>query len=117
LVAYNKTVVKARRMILNAIKDHLIPHESEKKTVKEMFDALVSLYRSQNIKKMILQNKLRSIVMTRSDTVAGYLMKISQIRDQLEAFGEKVEYAELASMALIGFPASWEPFVKGICAR
>jgi hypothetical protein len=25
--------------------------------------------------------------------------------------------AELVNMALNGFPMSWEPFVKGICAR
>jgi hypothetical protein len=37
-------------MILDAKKDHLIPHVSEKKTTKEMFDALVSLYQSQDSK-------------------------------------------------------------------
>jgi hypothetical protein len=31
-------------MIMDAIKDHLIPHISKKKTAKEMFDALVGLY-------------------------------------------------------------------------
>jgi hypothetical protein len=94
LVAHNKRVVKAKRMTLDAIKDHLIPHVSEKKTAKEMVDALVSLYQSQNInKKMILQNKFRSIVMTRSDTITNYLMKITQICDQLAAVGEKVEDA------------------------
>jgi hypothetical protein len=67
--------------------------------------------------KMILWNKLKSIVMTRSDTVTSYLMKITQIRDQLATVGEKVEDAELVNMALNGFPASWEPFVKGICTR
>jgi hypothetical protein len=65
-------------MILDALKDHLIPHVSEKKTTKEMFDTLVSLYQSQNInRKMILLNKLRSIVMTRLDIVTSYLMKIT----------------------------------------
>jgi hypothetical protein len=44
LVAHNKRVVKVKWMILDAIMDHLIPHVSEKKTTKEMFDALVSLY-------------------------------------------------------------------------
>jgi hypothetical protein len=66
---------------------------------------------------MILQNKLRSIEMTRSNTVTSYLMKITQIRDQLAVVGEKVVDAELVNMALNGFPTSWEPFVKGICAR
>jgi hypothetical protein len=44
LVAHNKREVKAKQMIMDAKKDHLIPHISEKKTAKEMFDALVSLY-------------------------------------------------------------------------
>jgi hypothetical protein len=66
---------------------------------------------------MILRNKLRSIEMTRSDSVTSYLMKVMQICDQLATVGEKVADAELVNMALNGFPTSWEPFVKGICAR
>jgi hypothetical protein len=65
-------------MTMDAIKYHLIPHISEKNTAKEMFDALVSLYRSENINmKMILRNKLRSMEMSRSDTVTSYLMNIT----------------------------------------
>jgi hypothetical protein len=105
-------------MILDAIKNHLILHVSEKKTGKEMFETPVSLYQSQNInRKMILQNKLKSIVMTKSNIVTSYLMKITQSRDQLSVVGEKVEDAKLVNMALNRFPASWEPFVRGICAR
>jgi hypothetical protein len=78
LAAHKKKEVKAKRMIMDAIKDHLIPHISEKKMAKEMFDALVSLYQSENInRKMILRNKLRSIEMTRSDSVTSYLMKVT----------------------------------------
>jgi hypothetical protein len=106
------------RVILDAVKDHLIPHLSEKKTAKEMFDALVSLYQSENInRKMVLRNKLRSTQMSRSDSVTSYLMKITQIRDQLAAVGEKVDDAELVNTTLNGFSKPWEPFVKGICAR
>ena len=77
LEAHKKKEVKAKRVILDVVKDHLIPHISEKKGAKEMFDALVILYQSENInKKMILWNKLKAIKMTRFDTVTGYLMKI-----------------------------------------
>jgi hypothetical protein len=77
LVAHNKREVKAKQMILDAIKDHQIPHIF-KKTMKEMFDALVSLYQSENINmKMILRNTLKSIVMTRSNLVTCYLMKVT----------------------------------------
>jgi hypothetical protein len=43
-------------------------------------------------------------------------VKITQSHDQLLAVGETVEDVELVNMALNGFPTSWEPFVKGICA-
>jgi hypothetical protein len=95
---------EAKWMIMDAIKDHLIPHISKKKTTKEMFDALVSLYQSENInKKMILQNKLKSIEMTKSNTITNYLMKVVQICDQLLTVGEKVVDAELVNMELNGF--------------
>jgi hypothetical protein len=81
--------VKAKKMILDSIKDHLIPHVSQKKTVKEMFDALVSLYESENIKrKIILQNKLKSIEMTRSESVTNYLMNLTYVHDRLVVFGK-----------------------------
>jgi hypothetical protein len=55
--------------------------------------------------------------MSSSDTVASYLMRITQIRDQLAAIGEAVDDTELVNVALNGLPRSWEPFVQGICAR
>jgi hypothetical protein len=59
-------------MIMDAIKDHLIPHISKKKTAKEMFYAPVGLYQSENInRKMILHNKLKSIEMTGSNTITN----------------------------------------------
>jgi hypothetical protein len=118
LVTHNKSEMKAKRMILDAIKHHLIPHISKKKTAKEMIDALVSLYQSENInRKMILRNKLKSIVMTKSDSVTSYLMKVTQVRDQLVVVGKKVADAKLVIMAINGFSTSWEPFVKGICTQ
>jgi hypothetical protein len=55
--------------------------------------------------------------MTRSDSVTGYLMKVMQSHDQLAVVGKKVVDAKMVNMALNGFLASREPFVKGICAR
>jgi hypothetical protein len=44
-------------------------------------------------------------------------MRITQVHDQLAAIGEKLDDVELMNVALNGFPKSWEPFVKGVCAR
>ena len=37
---HKKSLVNAKRIIANSIKDHLIPHVSSLKTPKQMFDAL-----------------------------------------------------------------------------
>jgi hypothetical protein len=47
----------------------------------------------------------------------NYLMKFTQIHDQLVVVGEKVEDAELVNMALNGFSVLCEPFFKGIYTR
>jgi hypothetical protein len=118
LEAHKKKEIKAERVILDSVKDHLIPHLSEKKMTKEMFDALVGLFQSTNMnRKMVLRNKLRSVQMSRSDNVTSYFMRITQVHDQLAAIGEKMEDVELMNVALNGLPKSWEPFVKGVCAR
>jgi hypothetical protein len=105
-------------VILEAIKDHLIPHVAEKTGSKEMYDALVSLFQSDNMsRKMILKTKLRECRMSSSGNVTSYLMRITQIRDQLGTVGETVLDAKLVNVALNGFSKSREPFIMGICAR
>jgi hypothetical protein len=70
--------VKANRVLLDSMKDHLIPHISEKKTTKEMYEALVGLYQSENSnRKLILRHQLRSVEMFSANTVASYVMKIT----------------------------------------
>jgi hypothetical protein len=39
---------RAQRILLDGVKDHLIPHPAENKTTKEMWDALTKLYQSDN---------------------------------------------------------------------
>jgi hypothetical protein len=78
LAAHKKKEVKAKRVLLDSVKDHLIPHIFEKKTAKDMYDALVGLYQSKNTNwKLILRHNLRSVEMSKSDTVASYLMRIT----------------------------------------
>ena len=42
-------MIRAKRIIVDPIKDHLIPPESSKDTPKEMFDALSGIYEVRNI--------------------------------------------------------------------
>ena len=48
------------RIIVDSIKDHLIPQVSSKKTPKQMYDALSRMYEGRNInKKMNLRAQLK----------------------------------------------------------
>jgi hypothetical protein len=105
LAAHKKKEVKSKWMMMDAIKDHLIPHITKKINAKDMLNALVGLYHIENInKKMILQNKFRSTQRTRLDLLANYLIKVTHIHVQLVVVGENIVNVELVSMALNGFP-------------
>ena len=61
LVEHNKKEAKARMLILDAVRDHIIPHILGKKATREMWEALTKLYQSDNHnRKMALRDKLRS---------------------------------------------------------
>ena len=46
LLAFNKLDIKAKRIILDVVKDHVIPHISEKNRAYEMWDSLTKMYQS-----------------------------------------------------------------------
>ena len=47
-------------MILDRVKDHVIPHIAEKDTAREMWEALTTLYEGTSVQwKMLLESQLR----------------------------------------------------------
>jgi hypothetical protein len=80
--SWDKKDIKVWRVILEAIKDHVIKLVAEKTGSKEILNALMSLFQSENMsRKMILKTKLRECRMSTSNNVTHYLMRITQIRD------------------------------------
>ena len=54
-----KKLVMTKRIIVDSIKDHLIPQVSSLNTPKDMFDALTKLFEGKNInQKMALRNQM-----------------------------------------------------------
>jgi hypothetical protein len=102
--AHLKKDVKTRRIIVDGVKDHIIPHLSGKKTTKDMWEALVKLYQSDNQRrKMLLKEKLRSTKMAKEESVVTSLTKFTQIRDELAIVREAMDKIELVSTTLNGF--------------
>ena len=118
LAEFNKKNAKAKRLILEGIKDHVIPHVRGNTYAHEMQTALTSLYQSSNEnRKMVLKEKLKSTKMAKADSATTYLTKITAVRDELAAVGEIIAPTELVRIALNGLPKTWNNFVDGIIAR
>ena len=61
-IVFDKKDIKAKRILLDAIKDHVIPHISGKSHAHLMWTALNNLYQSSNEnRKMVLREKLKGI--------------------------------------------------------
>ena len=109
---------RAQRIILDGVKDHLIPHLDEKQTTKEMWDALKGLYEAKNEnRKMALKDKLHCTRMVEGESVASYLTIVTQVKDELAAVGEAIPNSELVHIALKGFTKEWDVFVKCVVGR
>ena len=68
LASFNRKDIKAMRIILDAVKDHLIPHISVKDHAHEMWSALIGLFQSTNEnRKMVLREKLKNIKMVKGE--------------------------------------------------
>ena len=115
---HQKDTIRAKRIIADSIKDHLIPYVSSKTTPKEMFDALTRLYEGKNInRKMNLRTQLKNIRMQKEETIQEYFSRISEFKEQLETVGDTIDEDELIMTALNGLTRPWDAFIETICAR
>jgi hypothetical protein len=81
--------VKARKIIIYSVRDHLLPHISNLKTTYEMYEALKDMFESDNtLRDLTLKGQLQSTKMTKGDTIATFFMEISEIKEQLGSIGE-----------------------------
>ena len=78
---------------------------------------MINLYQSTNEnRKIVLREKLKTIKMGKTDSASGYLTKITNVRDALTAVGEVIPPIELVRITVNGLPSSWLNFVDGVCA-
>jgi hypothetical protein len=110
--------VKARKIIIYSVRDHLLPHIASLKTTYEMYEALKEMFESDNtLKALTLKSQLQSTKMTKGDTVAIFFMKISEIKENLEFIGEIMSDRELVLSTLNNLPKHREPFLQSISGR
>jgi hypothetical protein len=110
--------INSMSIIMDSLKDHLIPYISHLESSKKMYDALTNLFSVRNIGKvMSLKNELCDMKMNDDDSITSYLVRISQLRDQLQAIEEIISKKELVNIVLNGLPKAWDAFVISMNTR
>ncbi len=83
-------MAKAKRMILDGVKDHVVCHIASRGTAREMWDVLSMLYQgSFEQRKMYLEQKLRPTQMQKGECVDPFLMKLQETRAELSVVGSR----------------------------
>ena len=71
---FRKRNNKAKRIICDAVRDHIIPHFTRKTHAYEMWASLCKLYESSNEnRKMVLHDRLRGIRMLKDESITSFL--------------------------------------------
>jgi hypothetical protein len=110
--------INAMSIIVYSIKDHLISYISHLDSSKKMYDALTNLFSVKNIGQvMSLKNELRDMKMNDDDSITSYFVRISQLRDQLQAIEEIISEKELVNIVLNGLPKTWDAFAASMNTR
>jgi hypothetical protein len=103
---------------VDSIKDHLIPCISHLDSSNKVYDALTNLFSIRNIGQMMsLKNELCDTKMTKDDTISSYFVRISQLRDQLQAIEESILEKEVVNITLNGLSRSWDAFSTSMNTR
>ena len=118
LDAWKKKVEKARRILLDGVRDHIVLGLHGRSTPYAMWKALKDLFQSSsNHRKLVLKDKLTKIKMEKGDTIQKYLKKFFQCWDELGSIGITVADDDLVSLALLGLPKSWHNYQDYVNGR
>ena len=84
-----KGEIRAHRILIESIKDSLIPYVSKLKSAKEIYEKLVELFSVSTTGESIsLRQELHKMRLSREEGITPYFMRISEIRYQLQELGE-----------------------------
>jgi hypothetical protein len=74
--------MKARKLIIYSVRDHLLPHIANLKTAYDMYEALKGMFESDNtLRALTLKSQLQSTKMMKGNIVVIFFMKLSEIKE------------------------------------
>ena len=118
LAEWKKCVVKARRIIFEGVRDHIVSSLHGKETIQAMWKTLKNLYKNSNDqRKLALKDKIHKIKKEKGEMIPKYLTKFTQRRDELGSVGIMIVEDDMVSIALLGLPKNWHNYYDYVNGR
>ena len=77
---YEEAMARAKSIILNRVKDHVVPHIVEKETTFEMWGAPKKLYQHTSVqRRMLLENQMRLYQIKKGQSIDTFLRGLNEI--------------------------------------
>ena len=111
LAEWKKCVARARRILLEGVRYHIVSSLHGKETSFSMWKTLKDLYHnSSDQRKLALKDKLQKIKCEKGDTISTYVNKLTTCRDELGSVGITIADDDMVSLALLDLPKSWHSY-------
>ena len=98
-------MARARRIILEGVRDHIVSSLHGKETPFSMWKTLKDLYQnSSDQRNLLLKDKLRKIKNEKDHKISTFLNKLNTCRDELISKGVVTTDDDMVSLALLDLP-------------
>lgn len=101
-----------------SFKDNIIPHIRDGKSSTEIWTTIKNLYKTQNTNCILsLKGKLFTMRMEETESAAGFIVRVKDLKDRLGDIREKVSQSDLVTITLNGMKDEYQMFIIGLAAR
>ena len=100
-IQWKENKILAKKIVIDSVKDHLVPLISKPESAKDMFKALNNLYEFYNTNRVLalIRRRLLHVKMTIGESMVSDFMKITKLKDQLSAISETFSDKDLVMLA------------------
>jgi len=118
LAEWKKCVARARRILLEGVRDHIVSSLHGKETLFLIWKTLKYLYQNRSDqRKLALKDKLWKIKCEKGNTISTYLNKLTTCRDELGGVEIMTIDDGMVSLAILSLPKSWHSYQDSVNRR
>ena len=112
---HKKNLVKVKKIITDSVTNQLCTTSVFPKDTNDVWFLDQAIWREEHKLEYDLKKPVEECEDPECRDHA--VIRVSQIKEQLEAVKEEVKNIEVVMATLNGLPRSWDSFVQGMCAR